>query len=41
MPWPSFNLIFAKVIRKGDEWEFVSIQEFGNGDLGAIAQKLN
>jgi tellurium resistance protein TerD len=34
------NLIFAKVSRKGAEWEFVALQDFGNGNLNAVAQTL-
>jgi tellurium resistance protein TerD len=35
------NLIFAKVTRVNDEWEFIALQEFGNGDLGDIAKKMS
>lgn len=34
------HLIFAKVVRNGDDWEFTSVQEFGNGDLNAMIAKF-
>lgn len=35
------HLIFAKVVRNGDAWEFTSLQEYGNGDLNAVVAKLS
>jgi tellurium resistance protein TerD len=34
------SLVFAKAVRVGDEWEFVAIQDFHNGDLNALAAKF-
>lgn len=34
------SLVFAKAVRSGDDWEFIAVQEFHNGDINALAQKF-